>query len=163
MKIAPGTIVTLAYDITTAEGEIVESSDISGPISILHGQQAMIPGLDKRLEGLERGAEQTFEIPAAEAFGTVDDAPTKAVPRAEFPAEPELKVGSRFEAKMPNGQALTLLVREIGDEQVTVAMVHPLAGKAINVSVEIKEVREATAKERELGRAMVKPPPVPGS
>lgn len=161
MKIEPGTVVTLAYDITTAEGDIVENSDISGPISILHGSQALIPGLDKRLEGLEAGAEETFEFPPEEAFGTEDDAPTNVMNKNEFPEGTKLEPGEKFVAKMPNGQPLTLAVREVGDDTVTVAMIHPLAGQTISMSVKIVNVRAATAKEKEQGKAMVKPPPPP--
>ena len=154
-------VVTLAYDITTAEGEIVESSDISGPISILQGSQSLIPGLDKRLLGLEEGAEETFEIPPEEAFGTEADAPTNVMSKDEFPGGTEFEIGSKFVAKMPNGQPLHLAVRSTTDDTVTVAMIHPLAGQTINMGVKIIGVREATAKEKELGKAMVKPPPPP--
>lgn len=161
MKIESGTVVTLAYDITTAEGEIVESSDISGPISLLHGVQTLIPGLAKRLEGLEEGAEETFEFAPAEAFGTSEDAPTNVLNKTEFPAGTEFAVGSKFVASMPDGQPLHLEVREIADETLTVAMIHPLANQTIGMSVRIIGVRTATAKETEAGRAMVKPPPPP--
>ncbi|WP_181233920.1 FKBP-type peptidyl-prolyl cis-trans isomerase [Enhygromyxa salina] len=161
MKIESGTVVTLGYDITTADGEIVESSDISGPISLLHGTQTLIPGLAKRLEGLEAGAEQTFEFPPEEAFGTIDDAPTNVMSRTEFPADTKFEVGGKFVAKMPNGQPLHLAVKAVTDESVTVAMIHPLAGQTIGMSVRIIGVRAATSKETELGKAMVKPPPPP--
>jgi FKBP-type peptidyl-prolyl cis-trans isomerase 2 len=161
MKIESGTVVTLAYDITTAGGEIVESSDISGPISLLHGVQTLIPGLAKRLEGLEAGAEETFEFPPEEAFGTSEDAPTNVVNKSEFPEGTAFEVGSKFVASMPNGQPLHLEVKEIADETLTVAMIHPLAGQTIGMSVRIVGVRAATGKETEAGRAMVKPPPPP--
>lgn len=161
MKIETGTVATLAYDITTADGEIVENSDISGPVSILVGGQAMIPGLDKRLVGLSAGDEETFEIPPEEAFGTEADAPTNVMGRNEFPEGTELEVGSKFVAKMPNGQPLTLAIREVADDTVTVAMIHPLAGKTISMHVKIVNVRGATTKEKEAGKAMVKPPPPP--
>lgn len=161
MKIESGTVVTLAYDITTSEGEIVESSDISGPISLLHGVQTLIPGLAKRLEGLEAGSEETFEFPPEEAFGTVDDAPTNVMQRSEFPEGTEFEVGGKFVAKMPNGQPLHLGIKEVSDDTVTVAMIHPLAGQTIGMSVKIINVRAATGKEKELGKAMVKPPPPP--
>ena len=161
MKIESGTVVTLAYDITTSDGEIVESSDISGPISLLHGVQTLIPGLSKRLEGLEAGAEATFEFPPEEAFGTVDTAPTNVMSRKEFPDGTKFEVGSKFVAKMPNGQPLHLAVKEVDDDTVTVAMLHPLAGQTIGMSVKIISVRPATAKEKDEGRALVKPPPPP--
>jgi FKBP-type peptidyl-prolyl cis-trans isomerase 2 len=161
LKIESGTVVTLAYDITTANGEIVESSDISGPISLLHGVQTLIPGLAKRLEGLEEGAEETFEIPPEEAFGTREDAPTNVMNKSEFPEGTAFEVGSKFVAKLPDGQPLHLEVREVADETLTVAMLHPLAGQTIGMSVRIVGVRSATSKETELGKALVKPPPPP--
>ena len=161
MKIESGTVVTLAYDITTANGEIVESSDISGPISLLHGVQNLIPGLAKRLEGLEAGAEQTFEFPPEEAFGSSADAPTQVMNKNEFPAGTKLEVGEKFVAKLPNGQAIHLVVKEVRDADLDVAMVHPLADQTIGMSVRIVSVRAATSKETEAGRAMVKPPPPP--
>ncbi len=161
MKIETGTVATLAYDITTESGEIVESSDISGPISILVGSGSLIPGLDKRLVGLEDGSEETFVIPPEEAFGTEADAPTNVMSRSEFPDDAKLEAGGKFVAKMPNGQPLTLAIREVTDESVTVAMIHPLAGKTINMGVKIVSVRAATSKEKDSGKAMVTPPPPP--
>ena len=81
--------------------------------------------------------------------------------RSEFPENAKFEVGSKFEAKMPNGQMLTLAVREVTDETVTVAMIHPLAGKVLSMSVKIIAVRAATAKEKDAGKAMTSPPPPP--
>jgi FKBP-type peptidyl-prolyl cis-trans isomerase SlyD len=161
MKIESGTVVTLAYDITTANGEIVESSDISGPISLLHGVQTLIPGLATRLEGLDEGTEATFEFKPEEAFGSTADAPTQVMSKGEFPPGTKLEVGTKFVAKLPNGQPLHLEIRVIDGDALTVAMLHPLANQTIGMSVRIVAVRAATAKEKELGRAMVKPPPPP--
>lgn len=161
MKIENGVVATLAYDITTADGEIVENSDISGPISLLVGQQSLIPGLDSRIIGLVAGDEKTFEIPPDEAFGTTESAPTNAMSKAEFPAGTKFEVGQGFEANLPNGQAIYLKITKVEDEQVTVAMLHPLADKVLTMSVRIVGVRAATAKENEAGKAMVKPPPPP--
>ena len=161
MKIAPGIVVTLAYDITTESGEIVESSDISGPITFMHGKGALIPGLDKRLEGLEAGDDKQFDIPPEEAFGTEESAPSKLIPKAEFPASVPLKAGSAFEADMPGGQTIRLVLKEVRDDEVEVKMVHPLAGQSVSMSVSIKSVRPATAAEQEAGRAIVRPPAPP--
>lgn len=161
MKITSGTVVTLSYDITTSDGEIVESSDISGPVTFLHGQGAVLPGLDKRLEGMEAGGEDTFEFPPEEAFGTEDNAPTKPIPRNEFPKDMDVKPGLAFEAGMPNGQTIKLVVKEVNDDAAICAMVHPLAGKTISMAVKITAVRAATAAEKEAGKAIVRPPAPP--
>jgi FKBP-type peptidyl-prolyl cis-trans isomerase 2 len=162
MKVAPGTVVTLAYDLTDESGEIIESSDISGPITFLHGNQAIIPGLGKRLEGMEQGQEATYEFPPEEAFGTVESAPKRTLSRSDFPAGAELTVGAQFEAGMGGGgQTIKLRVADVAADTVTVQMIHPLAGQTISMSVSVVGVREATAAEKEAGRAISKPPPPP--
>ncbi len=161
MDIAADTVVTLSYDITTEDGEIVESSDISGPITFLYGSGALIPGLDKRVEGLAEGDEKTFDIPPAEAFGTEENAPRKEIPRKELPEGMDVKVGLELEAGLPGGQTIKLKVVEVDDEKATALMLHPLAGKTIGMAIKVLGVRPATAAEKEAGRAIVRPPAPP--
>lgn len=161
MKVESGKIVTLSYDICDEKGEIVESSDISGAISFMHGKQAIIPGLNDKLVGLEEGQEETFEFPPEDAFGRIEDMPTNDIPRTEFPEGLEVKAGVRFEAGMPGGQTIMLEVIEQTDESVKVRMIHPLAGQTISMSVKILGIREATSAETEAGRAISKPPAPP--
>jgi FKBP-type peptidyl-prolyl cis-trans isomerase SlyD len=162
MKIGKNAVVTMTYDICKTNGEIIESSDITGPISFMFGTGAIIKGLDTKLEDMEEGGEATFDLPPEEAFGRVDDAPTSKIPRSEFPEDAQLDVGAQFEANLPKGGNIVLKVTEFDDENVTVQMLHPLAGETISMSVKIVSVREATIAERTSGRVQSKPPPPPG-
>lgn len=161
MKVETGKIVTLNYDLLSESGEIIETSDISGPVSFVHGRGAIIKGLDTRLEGMEAGQEDTFEFPPEEAFGKPEDGPVREIPRSEFPAGAKFEVGSTFEAGMPGGQNVKLEVLETGDDAVKVRMIHPLAGQTLSMSVTVVAVREPTAAERESGQVQSKPPPPP--
>lgn len=161
MKVAPDTIVTLSYDLTNEAGEIIESSEISGPITFVYGRSGLIPGLDRRLTGMTAGQEATFEFPPEEAFGRVDDGPTRTIGRKEFPDGANLKPGAEFEAGTGGGQTIKLRVVEANDEIVVVRLVHPLAGQKISMSVRVENVREATAAEKESGKVQSAPPPPP--
>lgn len=161
MKVETGKIVTLTYDLLNESGEILETSDISGPVSFFHGRGAIIKGLDTKLEGMEAGQEDTFKFPPEEAFGQPDDGPTKDIPRSEFPADAQFEVGGEFQAGMPGGQSVTLKVLETGDDAIKVRMIHPLAGQALSMSVKVVSVRDATAAEKESGQVQSKPPPPP--
>lgn len=161
MKVAKATVVTLAYDLCKEDGEIVESSQISGPISFLFGQGAIIKGLDDKLAGMEEGQEASFEFGPEDAFGRVEDAPTQDIPRSEFPKDAKLEAGSSFEAGLPQGGTIMLRVAEVGDDVVKVRMLHPLAGQKISMSVKVLGVREATIAERTSGRVQNTPPPPP--
>jgi len=159
MKIAEGSVVTLAYDINDASGEIIESSEISGLVTFLQGRSGLIPGLDRRLVGMEQGQEATFSLPPEEAFGRLQDAPRQTLPITEVPSSSP-KVGDEYEAALPGGQAVRLRVLEVSRANVTVAVMHPLAGQTIEMHVKIVALREATAAERQAGTVISRPPPV---
>ena len=52
MKIARGRSVELSYELKVKGGSVIESSTRSGPLRYVHGDGKMLPGLEKRLEGL---------------------------------------------------------------------------------------------------------------
>lgn len=161
MKIAEGTVVTLAYDITSAAGEIIETSDITGPITFMAGSAGLIKGLDGRLMGMEEGQDETFTFKPEEAFGTSADAPTKTLARGELP-KGDLELGQAFEATVGPGQSVKLVVHELqGEETVVVKLVHPLADQEIGMSAKVLAVRAATSAEKASGKAMTAPPPPP--
>jgi len=162
MKVETGTVVTITYDLCNDKDEIIESSELSGPVTFLVGTGAIIKGLDKRVTGMEKDEEETFEFPPAEAFGQPEDGPTREIARSEFPKDATLDKGLRFEAGMgAGGQKVLLEVVDADDETVTVRMIHPLAGQTIRMTVKIVGVRAATAGEKEAGRAISAPPPPP--
>lgn len=162
MKVANDTVVTLTYDICDEQGEIIESSQLSGAVTFLVGTGAIIKGLDKRVIGLEKGDEKTFELPPEEAFGVAADAPTRDIPRGEFPKDAKLDKGLRFEAGTgAPGQKVILEVQDANDDYVTVKMLHPLVGQTIQMSLAVTGVRAATEAELESGRAISAPPPPP--
>lgn len=161
MKIESGTVVTISFDLCDERGEIIEASDITGAVSFVYGKGAIIPGLDKKLLGMTAGQDADFHFPPEEAFGKVESAPTKVISRKEFPADAQLSKGTEFEAGLPGGQKIKLVVDNVTDAEVTVRMVHPLAGQKVSMSVKVLSVRAATPTEIETGKVVTRPPPPP--
>jgi FKBP-type peptidyl-prolyl cis-trans isomerase SlyD len=151
MKIAPGLNVRIEYELKVKGGDVIESSAKSGPLAYVHGQGKMLPGLEKRLEGLAAGDERRGEIPAAEAFGTEASQPIKEMARREFPADAKLEAGSAFAAKSPTGDPITLKIVEAGASSVKVRLMHPLVGRALEYQVKVLSVSDPH-----------RPPPPPG-
>lgn len=146
MKIETGRRVRIKVKLSVVDGDVIEQS----AVEYFQGAGTMMPGLEKALDGLEKGAEKSGVIPAAEAFSAVENLPTKEIPRAEFPKDAKLEVGETFAAKGPDGADITFRVEESGDEVITVRFVHPLGGKDIAYEVKVLEVSDP------------KPPPLPG-
>jgi FKBP-type peptidyl-prolyl cis-trans isomerase SlyD len=142
MKIQQGKMVKMEYELTVVGGDVIESSSARGPLAYIHGTGKLLPGLEKRIEGLVVGDEKDGIIPAAEAFGTQENLPTKVIPRSDFPSTEEVKAGSAFQAKDTEGTPLSFTVVAIEGDQVTVRFDHPLAGKDIRFKVKILEISD---------------------
>jgi len=146
VKIQQGARVRIKVKLQIVDGEVVEES----VAEYFHGAATIIPGLERRLAGLEAGAERRGVIPAAEAFSAVADLPTKKILRREFPEDVKLQIGEQFQATGPKGQQVTFEVMRMDDAEVEARFVHPLAGKDIAFEVTVLSVTDPT------------PPPLPG-
>ncbi len=55
MKVAKDLVVSLAYQVRTEDGVLVDESPVSAPLDYLHGHGSLISGLETALEGHEVG------------------------------------------------------------------------------------------------------------
>ena len=118
-------------------------------VEYIQGSGKMLPGLEAALQGLASGAKKQGVLRAAEAFGDPVHSTQKTMKRAEFPQQAQLVAGERFTAKGVNGVDVVLLIHEIKGEEVIVQLLHPLADKDLEYSVEVLSVTDPH------------PPPVP--
>jgi len=153
MEIQKNSIVTMDYTLTGKDGGVLDSSEGKDPLSYLHGNGNLIPGLETRIEGKAAGDEVTVEVPSEEAYGAVDPEKKFDVPRSQFPPDADIKVGAQFQADGGNGGPVLVKVDSIEGDTVKIDANHPLAGIDLNFAVKIVDVREATEKEREHGHA----------
>ena len=153
-SIADGHVVTLHYRLTLDDGSIADESFGGEPLVYLHGAQNIVPGLERQLTGKAIGDKCDVVVPAAEGYGEYDPTLDQTVPRSAFPDNAELAVGIAFQARGPQGQPVTLWIRAIKDDQITVSPNHPMAGQQLNFAIEVLEVREATAQEKEQGHVL---------
>jgi FKBP-type peptidyl-prolyl cis-trans isomerase 2 len=158
MKIAKGSIVRIEYELRVKGGDVLESSSKRGPLQYTHGDGALLPALEKRLEGLEAGASLAGEIPAAEAIPE-DTLPTKVLGRAEIAKAGPVEVGAMFEAQMPPAGTVNLRIVKIDGDNVTVRVLPPLAGK--DLAFKVKVVRIEDPKTHQVAAVRKPPPPLP--
>ena len=150
-SIADGHVVTLHYRLTLDDGTIADESFGGEPLVYLHGHRNIVPGLESQLAGMKVGDKQDVQVTPAEGYGDYDPTLDQVVPRSAFPENAELQVGIAFQAQTQNGQPITLWIRDIQGDDITVSPNHPMAGQNLNFAVEILEIRPATAAELEHG------------
>jgi FKBP-type peptidyl-prolyl cis-trans isomerase SlyD len=147
MKIDKNSFVTIDYLINLNDNETYPPDGKPEEISFCMGWGAMPPGLEEALMGLEENDHQVLKLSAAEAYGEFDNELLMEVPRADFPPEMELRPGLVFETEDEDGQAVFFIVKEARPDTVLIDFNHPLAGKDLEVSFTIRQVREATPED----------------
>jgi FKBP-type peptidyl-prolyl cis-trans isomerase SlyD len=153
MKIVKDTVVSVAYRLSDAQGNLIEESGESEPMVYLHGgYDGTFPKIEEVLDGHEPGFETWIQLEPQEAFGEYDPELVKVESRSRFP-EP-VEVGMQFEGT-PEEHAdalgtLIYTVTDVAGDTVVLDGNHPLAGMALRFALTVTDVRAAT--EDEIGQ-----------
>jgi FKBP-type peptidyl-prolyl cis-trans isomerase 2 len=86
---------------------------------------------------MEPGEEKQFRIEPSEAYGEYDESLAQQVPKNILRSDMQIEEGMMLLVKTPDGQEIPARVTRIGDEEITLDMNHPLAGKALNFSIKV--------------------------
>jgi FKBP-type peptidyl-prolyl cis-trans isomerase SlyD len=150
MKIADNSVVSLDYSLHLGDGVIIDKSEPGDPLVYLHGSGQIVPGLEDALSGMEVGQSKKVSVTPAEGYGVRDETRVQVLPKEAFGGQP-VKAGDELIAVNDDGDQVPLKIVSIAGDKVTVDFNHPLAGATLHFSVEVKEVRAATAEELEHG------------
>ena len=146
MNVADGKVVLIHYTLRDEQGAVLGSSDGGGPIAYLHGNDGIVPGLEEVLTGKNAGDRIDVVVVPEKGYGLRDESLVQMIPRDRFPDAAAIVAGQQFHADGPHGGRL-LTVTQVEKDIVTVDANHPLAGKSLHFSVEVREVRKATREE----------------
>jgi FKBP-type peptidyl-prolyl cis-trans isomerase SlyD len=150
MKVAKDIVVSLAYQVKTEEGAVVDQSTVDAPLDYLHGHDNLIVGLEKALEGREAGDKFEVTVAPEDAYGEHVDEMVQRVPANVFQGVDEITVGMRFLADTDQGP-IPVEVTEVDGDEVVVDGNHMLAGQTLTFTAEVVAVRAATEEEIEHG------------
>ena len=145
MKISENVFVSMEYTLTV-DGEVADKSAPGEPLGFVSGAGNIIPGLDNALQGKAVGDKLDVTVAPEQGYGEVEKALFQEIPKSNFPEGLALEPDMMFQAETPHGMA-TFRIAEVADSHVVADLNHPLAGKTLNFSVEIVEVREAEPEE----------------
>ncbi len=142
--IKEGMQVSLEYTLTLEDRTVLESNVGKEPITYRHGAHEIVPGLERSLEGLAKGAKKHVVVKPVDGYGEVDPKAVKEVNKAMIP-EAARRVGAQLEAKNPDGETMFPRVTAVKDDTVELDFNHPLAGKTLHFDVTVLDVRPTPA------------------
>jgi FKBP-type peptidyl-prolyl cis-trans isomerase SlyD len=150
MKIAENTFVALDYALEV-DGQIADASQPGQPLKFAYGMGMLLPKFEEAVAGLEPGDEFKFTLTPTEGYGEVIKEAVVELPKNVFEVngavEPGLlEIGNMIPMADQQGNRLMGRVVAVG-ETVTMDFNHPMAGKTLNFSGKIADVRELTPED----------------
>jgi len=139
VTVGDGTQVKLDYTLKV-EGQVVDSSQGREPLSYVHGQGQIIPGLERELTGMHSGDSKHVSIAPQDGYGQVDPNAFIQISKERLPQDAAPEVGQQLRGMAEDGRPFQARIAEIGEEQVTLDLNHPLAGKTLEFDVAIVDV-----------------------
>lgn len=141
MAVEKGNKIKVDYEGRFENGEIFDTSkhgDHSHPLEFEAGMGMVVPGFDAAVIGMEIDEEKEFTLKPEEAYGMPDERAIQKVPKENFP--PEAKEGMSIGIPLPDGQKIPAKITKMDDNEVTIDMNHPLAGKTLIFKIKLLEI-----------------------
>ncbi len=136
----PGDTVHIHYTGRLTDGTTFDSSQGRDPLAFTLGSGQVIPGFDAGINGMSPGDTKTIEIPADDAYGPRRDELAFDISRSQFPEGHIPEEGEQLEVGLQDGGSMRVVVKEVGEETVTLDANHPLAGETLIFDLELVEI-----------------------
>ncbi|HEX6995593.1 MAG TPA: peptidylprolyl isomerase [Gammaproteobacteria bacterium] len=134
--IEAGKTVGFEYTLRLEDGSIVQSNKDDEPLTYVHGENQILPALERELEGLEVDDRKEITLEARDAYGEIRPEAFREVPAEQIPPEAR-RVGAQLSAAGYDGP---IRVHEIKDDVVVLDFNHPLAGKALKFDIRVVSI-----------------------
>ncbi|MDE2398508.1 MAG: FKBP-type peptidyl-prolyl cis-trans isomerase [Burkholderiales bacterium] len=153
MLISAPCVVSLTWLLADAQNHPID--ELETPVEFFYGGNDLLAGVEQALQGHACGDELRVQLEPEQAFGDYRPELVCFENRSLFPDQ--LETGMAFEG-LPAGHATTgmpadaiYVVTEIYPSHVVLDGNHPLAGMALRLTIQVRDVREASAAEIEAG------------
>jgi len=140
MAIKNGEWIKVQYTGTFEDGTIFDSTERNGdPLKFQVGAGQLIKGFDDAVLGMKIGEEKNITLQPKDAYGEYQDKMTQKFPKSQFPKDHEPQPGMMIMIGGPDGMVTHATIIEVAEQEVTVDLNHPLAGKVLNFKIKIIE------------------------
>ena len=141
MPVKKGDKIKVEYEGTLEAGTVFDSSEKQGePLEFEVGGGVLMEAFEDNVVGMEKGDEKKFTLKPDEAYGEYNDDLIKSVPKDKLPAEEEIQEGMMIVLGLPNGIQIPAQIVDVTDENITIDLNHPLAGKVLTFKVKVVEI-----------------------
>lgn len=132
--------------------ELIEETAKGEPFIFVSALGMTLDAFEAQIVPLKVGDKFDFTLNPNDAYGEYEASGKQSLPRKVFEINGKLDTRFIYEGAVvplasPDGARFNGTIIEIGEEDITVDLNHPLAGKSLNFVGEVLESREATNEE----------------
>ncbi len=146
--VTSGKVIEIDYTIKDDNGDLLDSTGDSLPLTYVHGGKKLFSELQQALEGKSAGDTAKVTLSPEQAYGEHDAEKTMPLETALFETAHDITPGMLFEIPTESGVQLVTVLSVEGNE-VIVDLNHPLAGKTLHIEATINGIRDAELQELE--------------
>ena len=134
LAVASGLQVTVELTVWLSDKTLVASNRGHHPLTYIHGQQQILPSLERNLTGMKAGEHRIVHVAPDQGFGRYDPVKRVTVPRVRLPAD------SKVGGFLRSSQGAMARVVEMDDHSAVLDLNHSLAGQSLSIEVKILRV-----------------------
>jgi FKBP-type peptidyl-prolyl cis-trans isomerase SlyD len=153
MNITAPCVVSLVWRLEDTQGNLID--ELKEPVEFFYGGDDLLAKVEEVLADQEVGFETQLHLEPEHAFGEYDPDLVFFEDRAVFPeqVEPGMQFDGMPEGATTQGMPADAIytVTEVYPNHVVLDGNHPLAGIALHLDIQVRDVREATPEEIEAG------------
>lgn len=143
--VSTGDEVSLEYTLKLKDQQVVDSNVGKKPLTYRQGEKKIIAGLEKAVEGMQKGETKQIVVAAKDGYGAVNADGFQEVPKQNIPKKFQV-VGARLQGTDPSGRTVRPSVHEVHDDTIILDFNHPLAGKELFIEVKVLDIKKADSK-----------------
>ncbi|MHA7841493.1 MAG: FKBP-type peptidyl-prolyl cis-trans isomerase [Gammaproteobacteria bacterium] len=136
VTIQPGSTVGIHFKIYDEEGNLREECPSNAPLTFVHGEQSILPALEKLLLNKKVGDTCAVTLSPEDAYGAIQPQAIQTL-KADVVPEEYRVVGNVITAKQETGDVLRFTIRENKGDTLCVDFNHPLAGLTLTFHLEV--------------------------
>ncbi len=146
MAVEKGDTVKVEYTGMLEDGKVFDSSEGKEPLEFIAGNGDVIKGFDEAVIGMNENEEKNIHIDVKDAYGPKNENLIQKIPKDKLPKEPEAKKGMVLALTTSEGQKIPAKIIEVSEQDITIDMNHPLAGKNLNFRIKIIGIEKGSEK-----------------
>lgn len=139
MTIKKGSIVKVHYTGTLDNKEVFDTSIGKDPLEFEVGKMQVIKGFEDAVLNMNLNESKIFTVPAADAYGEINQDLIVEVPRSNLPSDIIPEIGMELELKSKE-QTIPVSIYEINENTIKINANHKLAGENLTFNINIVSI-----------------------